>query len=214
MPLPGCELSILDSTHAGDDEWEFPQTPGSLKGPASAKLWGSAAADPAITPLPPSQPAGRAVSCGATAGRVRAPCFVKLAIKCLSTRIGLCSPMRSMLVCDISRPDMPKSCVLCCALHWDLSSAIGIGQSCACHLLQELAVRRTASARQIVITILLVASLLTGVGLLALYNLPWLMMMSSWQQLHTGHDPLSIPAPAMQNESNALVSLKCYASKI
>ena len=88
MPLSGCKLPILYSTHAGDDEWEFPQTPGSLKGPASAKLWGSPAVDPAIMPLPPSQPAGRAVSCGATAGQVRAPCFVKVAIKCLSTRKG------------------------------------------------------------------------------------------------------------------------------
>ena len=100
---------------------------------------------------------------------------------------------------------------MCCALHWDLSTAIGIGRSCARHLLQEVAVKRAASARQIVITILVVASLLTGLGLLALYNLPWLVIVRSGQQLLTGHDSLSVPAPAMQNESNALVSLRCCA---
>ena len=103
---------------------------------------------------------------------------------------------------------------MCCALHRDLSAAIRLGRSCACYLLQELAVRRAASAKQIVITILVVASLLTGLGLLALHNLPWLMhhmTMHSGQQLLTGHDLLSVPAPAMQNESNALVSLRCCA---
>ena len=36
---------------ANTDEWEFPQTPGSLTGPVSSKLWAS----PAVSPLSPLQ---------------------------------------------------------------------------------------------------------------------------------------------------------------
>ena len=39
---------------AGEDEWEFPQTPGGLTGPVSTKLWAS----PAVSPLPPPQAMG------------------------------------------------------------------------------------------------------------------------------------------------------------
>ena len=42
---------------AADGEWEFPQTPSSLRGTVSSKLWPSPSVSPLVTPLPAPQAA-------------------------------------------------------------------------------------------------------------------------------------------------------------
>ena len=40
---------------AAEGEWEFPQTPSSLRGTVSSKLWPSPSVSPLVTPLPAPQ---------------------------------------------------------------------------------------------------------------------------------------------------------------
>ena len=42
---------------AAEDEWEFPQTPSSLIGTVSSKLWPSPSVSPLVAPLPAPQAA-------------------------------------------------------------------------------------------------------------------------------------------------------------
>ena len=42
---------------AANGEWEFPQTPSSLRGTVSSKLWPSPSVSPLVTPLPAPQAA-------------------------------------------------------------------------------------------------------------------------------------------------------------
>ena len=65
------------------DDWEFPQTPGSLTGPVSSKLWAS----PAVSPLPPPQ---LSPSCaGITSLKVRAACRLEFLYMVIGANLNL-----------------------------------------------------------------------------------------------------------------------------